>query len=63
MVFVIPRGNITYIGTTDTAYKQEIDQPRTTEEDRDYLLRAVNAMFPEVGLKKEDVLSHWAGLR
>ena len=63
MVFVIPRGNITYIGTTDTAYQMDIDQPRTTEEDRDYLLRAVNAMFPEVKLGVKDVISHWAGLR
>lgn len=63
MVFVIPRSNSTYIGTTDTAYKHEIDQPRTTEEDRDYLLRAVNTMFPQVKLEKKDVLSHWAGLR
>ncbi|WP_328591337.1 glycerol-3-phosphate dehydrogenase/oxidase [Brevibacillus migulae] len=63
MVFVIPRGNITYIGTTDTAYQLDIDQPRTTEEDRDYLLGAVNAMFPEVRLGVTDVISHWAGLR
>ncbi|MBO8163971.1 MAG: glycerol-3-phosphate dehydrogenase/oxidase [Brevibacillus sp.] len=63
MVFVIPRGRITYIGTTDTAYDLSIDTPRTTKEDRDYLLRAVNAMFPSVALTKEDVLSHWAGLR
>lgn len=63
MVFVIPRGRITYIGTTDTAYDLAIDAPRTTEEDRDYLLRAVNAMFPSVALTEADVLSHWAGLR
>jgi len=63
MVFVIPRGNITYIGTTDTAYKLDINQPRTTREDRDYLLRAVNAMFPQVKLEAKDVVSHWAGLR
>lgn len=63
MVFVIPRGKITYVGTTDTSYKQEIDQPRTTKEDRDYLLRAVNAMFPGVKLEAKDVVSHWAGLR
>jgi glycerol-3-phosphate dehydrogenase len=63
MVFVIPRGTITYIGTTDTPYRHDIDQPRTTVEDRDYLLRAVNAMFPDVRLKPRDVLSHWAGLR
>ncbi|QRG68503.1 glycerol-3-phosphate dehydrogenase/oxidase [Brevibacillus choshinensis] len=63
MVFVIPRGHITYVGTTDTGYKLDIDQPRTTKEDRDYLLRAVNAMFPGVELGEKDVVSHWAGLR
>lgn len=63
MIFVIPRGEVTYIGTTDTAYSLEPDQLRTTEEDRDYLLRAVNAMFPAVGLRVHDVCSHWAGVR
>jgi glycerol-3-phosphate dehydrogenase len=63
MVFVIPRGKSTYIGTTDTAYDGLIDEPRTTKEDRDYLLNAVNDKFPEVQLKAKDVLSHWAGLR
>ncbi|MGZ9583992.1 glycerol-3-phosphate dehydrogenase/oxidase [Paenibacillus marinisediminis] len=63
MVFVIPRGQITYVGTTDTAYDQSVDEPRTTQEDRDYLLRAVNAMFPSVKLMTEDVKSHWVGLR
>ncbi|WP_232699512.1 glycerol-3-phosphate dehydrogenase/oxidase [Brevibacillus daliensis] len=63
MVFVIPRGDSTYIGTTDTAYEGPIDKPRTTMEDRDYLLKAVNAMFPDVKLQSTDILSHWAGLR
>jgi glycerol-3-phosphate dehydrogenase len=63
MVFVIPRGGSTYIGTTDTPYSSSIDEPRTTEEDRDYLLRAVLAMFPEVDIQPHDVVSHWAGLR
>jgi len=63
MVFVIPRGDVTYIGTTDTAYTSSIEQPRTTREDRDYLIRAVNSMFPAVKLKVDDIRSHWAGLR
>ncbi|WJH35008.1 glycerol-3-phosphate dehydrogenase/oxidase [Paenibacillus sp. CC-CFT747] len=63
MVFVIPRGTSTYVGTTDTAYDKTIETPRTTEEDRDYLLRAVNSMFPSVKLTVKDVVSHWAGLR
>lgn len=63
MIFVIPRGDITYIGTTDTAYQMEMDQLRTTQQDRDYLLKAVNAMFPEVRLSPQDVCSNWAGVR
>ncbi|MFP3392766.1 glycerol-3-phosphate dehydrogenase/oxidase [Brevibacillus sp. SIMBA_040] len=63
MIFVIPRGDITYIGTTDTAYQMEIDQLRTTQQDRDYLLKAVNAIFPEVRLSPQDVCSNWAGVR
>ncbi|KRF01061.1 glycerol-3-phosphate dehydrogenase [Paenibacillus sp. Soil766] len=63
MVFVIPRGKSTYIGTTDTAFEKSIDNPRATKEDRDYIIRAVNAMFPTVKLTIDDIRSHWAGLR
>jgi glycerol-3-phosphate dehydrogenase len=63
MVFAIPRDGKTYIGTTDTDYQGDYGHPRVTEEDRDYLLRAVHFMFPEVRLRPEDVESSWAGLR
>lgn len=63
MIFAIPRDGITYAGTTDTTYKGEIGRPRTTQEDVDYVLKAVNNMFPEVNLHTEDVVSTWAGLR
>lgn len=63
MIFVIPRGEITYIGTTDTNYDGDIENPVTTKEDVAYLLTAVNAMFPTVKLSKKDISSSWAGLR
>lgn len=63
MVFAIPRGDTTYIGTTDTDYDGPIDSPWMTEADRDYLLEGVNHVFPEVGLTPGDVESGWAGLR
>nr|WP_135553925.1 glycerol-3-phosphate dehydrogenase/oxidase [Paenibacillus cymbidii] len=63
MIFVIPRDGITYIGTTDTAYSGDTDRPTATAGDRDYLLRAVNDMFPQTRLGPEDVISAWAGLR
>ncbi|MBK7140207.1 MAG: glycerol-3-phosphate dehydrogenase/oxidase, partial [Bacteroidetes bacterium] len=63
MMFAIPRGNIVYLGTTDTNYKEDIDFPFATKEDVVYILEATNFMFPSVSLTKEDVISSWAGLR
>ncbi len=63
MIFAIPRNNITYVGTTDTVYNQSIDSPRCNRSDVDYLLQAINAMFPTVRLNVDDIESTWAGLR
>lgn len=63
MIFAIPRNNITYVGTTDTVYNQNIDKPRCSKEDTDYLLKAVNGVFPSVKLTTADIVSSWAGLR
>jgi len=63
MVFVIPRDGKTYIGTTDTIYSGDPSKMRTTEADRDYLLQAIENIFPFTALKPEDVESMWAGLR
>ena len=63
MLFAIPRDGITYAGTTDTNYKGIIGRPRTTRADVDYVLKAINKMFPELNLHSEDVVSTWAGLR
>jgi glycerol-3-phosphate dehydrogenase len=63
LIFAIPRDGITYVGTTDTVYNQDIDAPRTNMKDVEYLLKAVNDMFPSVQLKVSDVISSWAGLR
>lgn len=63
MIFVIPRGKITYIGTTDTNYKGELEEPDITKFDVDYLLQSVNNMFPSAKLETKDIISSWSGLR
>lgn len=63
MVFAIPRGEVTYIGTTDTEYKGGLDRVVATSEDLDYVLSTLEKVFPSVKLTKEDVKSNWAGLR
>lgn len=63
MIFAIPREGKTYVGTTDTVYEGDIADPEVTVEDREYLLRAIDYMFPQVEIRPEDVESSWAGLR
>ncbi|MDF2922625.1 MAG: dependent oxidoreductase [Paenibacillaceae bacterium] len=63
MVFVIPREGKTYIGTTDTVYTGDPGKLRATTGDRDYLLQAVDRVFPHMALTPNDVESMWAGLR
>lgn len=63
MIFVLPRENKTYFGTTDTDYKGDLADPRVTKEDVDYLLDIVNNRFPESQLTVADIESGWAGLR
>lgn len=63
MIFAIPRGRVTYIGTTDTDYQGSIDEVFATRDDVRYLLDAVNNTFPGSHLNFADVESSWAGLR
>ena len=63
MVFAIPRDGKAYVGTTDTFYDTDPKSPQMTDEDRDYILDAINYMFPTVSVTKEDVESSWAGVR
>jgi glycerol-3-phosphate dehydrogenase len=53
---------VTYIGTTDTDYEGDVDDPQCTPEDVAYLLDAINRAVSEP-LDKGDVLGTWAGLR
>lgn len=63
MIFAIPRGRITYIGTTDTDYSGSKEEVYATREDVKYIVDAVNETFPTVHLTLADVESCWAGLR
>ncbi len=63
MMFAIPRGKITYIGTTDTNFNKDKDHVEVDLADAIYLISAVNNMFPKINLEMEDIISSWAGLR
>ncbi|WP_100402993.1 glycerol-3-phosphate dehydrogenase/oxidase [Bacillus sp. FJAT-42315] len=63
MIFAIPRDGKAYVGTTDTFFDKDTANPKMLAEDRDYILKAIRYMFPEVKVEASDVESSWAGVR
>ncbi|HEY8431856.1 MAG TPA: glycerol-3-phosphate dehydrogenase [Sandaracinaceae bacterium] len=63
VLFAIPWGDRTYLGTTDTDYDGDPALVRATLEDVDYLIDASNSYFPSHPLRREDVIATWAGVR
>jgi glycerol-3-phosphate dehydrogenase len=63
VMFVLPWGELSYIGTTDTDDGREPDRVRASGDDLVYLLRSANARFPGAHLTEDDVRVTWAGLR
>ncbi len=63
VMFVLPWGDFSYIGTTDTDSAEDPDRVEASAEDVVYLLRSANAAFPNARLSEADVLATWAGLR
>ena len=63
-VFAIPRGAVTYLGTTDTDYSEIDDYPQVTSSDVEYLIDAANRTFNiDPPLCIDDIVNAWAGLR
>ncbi|MDN4492695.1 glycerol-3-phosphate dehydrogenase/oxidase [Ureibacillus aquaedulcis] len=63
MLLAIPRDGKTYIGTTDTKYEAALENPKMTKEDIEYILNAMNEMFPSINLVNEHIESSWVGIR
>ncbi len=63
VMFVLPWGDFSYVGTTDTDADASPDALRVTAADVTYLLRSANAAFPDAHLTPHDVVSAWVGLR
>lgn len=63
VMFVLPWGEFSYVGTTDTDHAGSPDAVSASREDVLYLLRSTNAAFPHAHLGEEDVVATWAGLR
>jgi glycerol-3-phosphate dehydrogenase len=63
ILFAIPWGERTILGTTDTDYDGALDDVRADGADIEYLLRIANGFFANACLIPADIVSTWAGLR
>ena len=63
VMFILPWGELSIIGTTDTDSTVLPESLTVTSEDVLYLLRSANAYFPNARLTEDDVVGAFAGLR
>jgi len=63
VTFVIPRGEVDLVGTTDTEYRGRKDEVEASLADVEYLLRALKGGFPQAHIAPADVVAAYAGLR
>ncbi len=63
LMFVIPWGKFSIIGTTDTDYTGDYERVYADAADVDYVIAAAQHAFPGAPLQKSDVISTYAGLR
>ena len=61
--YCLPWGEYHYFGPTELVYKDSLDDIRTAEVDRDWLLGEANHLFPTFNLTARDVIYTWSGVR
>lgn len=63
-VFIVPWEDRVLLGTTDLDHKTDLDmEPRCTEEEADYLIRAAVFLFPGLPLRVSQAVASYAGVR
>lgn len=63
ILFAIPWDDHVILGTTDTDYHGQLNDPQCDQADLMTVLNAVNRLFPSAYLRHDDVQSTWAGVR
>ena len=63
LLFAVPDGPVTLLGTTDTDYAGSLDEVVAESAEVAYLLKEANETFPAAGLTGSDVVATFASLR
>jgi glycerol-3-phosphate dehydrogenase len=63
MIFAIPKGNSTYVGTTDVEYTGDKNEIYSSNTEIDYLIKTLQSVFPQLSINVSDIISTWVGVR
>ena len=63
MIFAIPKGNITYVGTTDLEYTGDKNKIYSSRIEVNYLIKTIQSLFPQLSIDVSDIISSWVGVR
>jgi glycerol-3-phosphate dehydrogenase len=63
ILFVVPWGQRTYLGTTDAPYEGDPGLSGVTAEDEEELLGLVARVLPTASLSRNRIVSAWSGVR
>jgi glycerol-3-phosphate dehydrogenase len=66
-MFIIPWEGVTLVGTTDIDHSEKqqgfLNEPYTDRNEIEYILSAVDFLFPQLKITQSDIISTFAGLR
>jgi glycerol-3-phosphate dehydrogenase len=63
MIFAIPKGNITYVGTTDIEFTGDKNKIYSSRIEVNYLIKTIQSLFPQLSIDVSDIISSWVGVR
>ncbi len=63
ILFVVPWGTRTYLGTTDTAYEGDPGRSGIEGDDEQSVLDVVKRVVPAADLRPDRIISAWSGVR
>lgn len=62
-IFILPLGENVLVGTTDEPFEAPPETAVSTDTEIDYLLRAVNLVFPQAAVTRAEINFHGCGVR
>lgn len=63
LVFILPHGRAVLVGTTDERFDRSPEEAVASAEEIDYLIGMVNRLMPQIALTRDDVSTHYSGVR